>query len=103
MKKHLFFIIILLIVIFKCDNIYAYKGTITISSPKNTVTIGDSITVTVNLSTDGFLGGWDFCVDYDKDFLRLTSTNNLPHVADSAKNTTTKKVSFTYTFKTLKT
>ncbi len=103
MKKHLFFIIILLIVIFKCDNIYAYKGTITVSSPKNTVTIGDSITVTVNLSTDGFLGGWDFCVDYDKAFLRLTSTNNLPHIADSAKNTTTKKVSFTYTFKTLKT
>ena len=103
MKKRLFLILILFFSFLKPTNIYAASGRITISTPKNSIVVGEKIVATVTLSSSASLGVWKFSLDYDSSLLKLTSTNNDLRIVDTASNTTTKKTSYTYTFTALKT
>ncbi len=103
MKKRLFLILILFFSFLKPTNIYAASGSITISTPKNSIVVGEKIVATVTLSSSASLGAWKFSLDYDSSLLKLTSTNNDRRIVDTASNTTTKKISYTYTFTALKT
>lgn len=103
MKKRLFLIFIITFIIFIGNNVYAANGTITISTSKNSIVVGEKVVATVTLSSAESLGCWDFSFDYDSSVLRLTSTNNNPRIVECAFNNTTKKGSYTYTFTALKT
>ena len=62
MKKYIIMFIMLLLPL----NIYAATGSIKASSSSSNVTINNTFTVTVKVSSSGKLGSWQFGVSYDK-------------------------------------
>ena len=85
------------------DKVYAASATINARASKSTVVIGDSVTVTVTVSSAVAIGAWEFVVNYDTSRLTLTSTTNATYIADVAPNGSTKSKSYSYTFKAKKT
>ena len=67
MKKYIIMFIMLLLPL----NIYAATGSIKASSSSSNVTINNTFTVTVKVSSSGKLGSWQFGVSYDKSKLSL--------------------------------
>ncbi len=73
MKKVLsLFMVVVLFGIFM-TNASASSGKISISS-SSTVVVGNTVTVTVTLSSSTALGAWEFDINYDSSYLRLTSS-----------------------------
>ena len=80
----------------------AANGTIKVTST-NTVVVGNKVTVTVTLSSSTSIGSWQMNLNYDKNYLALTSTTSEAGgtiMSNSSSGTKSKK--YTYTFKTLK-
>lgn len=102
-QKHIFITILLIFTLFKYDNVYAASGSISVTTSKSSVIVGESITATVTVSSGASIGGWEFSLNYDSSMLRLTSTQHNPHIVDYAANSNTKRASYTYTFSALKT
>lgn len=94
MKKYLLILIMLLIPL----NIYAATGSIKISSSSSNVTINNTFTVTVKVSSSGKLGSWQFGISYDKSKLSLLSGE--PSVVAYGDGTYSSK-SYTYKFKAI--
>lgn len=103
MKKIKYLLLVLLSIIIFPNMVNASSGKISISGT-NTVVVGNKVTVTVNLSSNSLIGSWQMQLNYDKNYLQLTSTdaeNNGVRMANSSAGIKSKK--YTYTFKTLKT
>jgi len=104
MKKIKYFITLCLMLIVMPSIVSAASGTIKVTST-STVVVGNKVTVTVTLSSATNLGSWQMQLNYDKNYLELTSTTAeaggtvMANYAES--NIKTKK--YTYTFKTKKT
>lgn len=82
----------------------ASSGTINITSSSNTVVVGNTVTVNITLSSSSPLGAWEFDVNYDSSFLKLTSSNaenNGTYFVNSG-NGTAKSKSYTLKFRALK-
>lgn len=94
MKKYLLILIMLLIPL----NIYAATGSIKISSSSSNITINNTFTVTVKVSSSGKLGSWQFGISYDKSKLSLLSGE--PSVVAYGDGTYSSK-SYTYKFKAI--
>ena len=81
----------------------AASGTIKISS-SSTVVVGNTVTVTVTLSSSSALGAWEFDINYDSSYLRLTSStaeNNGTYFVNYG-NGSMKSKTYTLQFRALK-
>ncbi len=98
MKKIVLFITLLFLPIL----VNASSGKITISST-NTVVVGNKVTVTVTLSGSD-IGSWELNLNYDKNYLKLTSSSaeagGTVMAASVPSPITSKK--YTFKFQTLK-
>ena len=94
MKKYIIMFIILLLPL----NIYAATGSIKASSSSSNVTINNTFTVTVKVSSSGKLGSWQFGVSYDKSKLSLISGE--PSVVQYGDGVISSKT-YTYKFKAI--
>jgi len=100
MKKifNLFISFILLFVFI--ENVKAQSATISVSSNKNQVIVGDTVTVTVKLSSSQIIGSWKWSLDYNTSKFKLTSGDNPTVGYGDGK---TKSKTYTYTFKAIAT
>ena len=105
--KKLKLLIITLLTLFLLPNIVnAASASVSITSSGQIVK-GNKVTVTVKLSSQVAIGSWEMQLNYDKNYLQLTSSNaegggNYMVNATTSKDGTKSK-SYTFTFKTLKT
>lgn len=72
------------------------------TSSKSTVVIGGSFTVKVTVSSSTPLGSWQFDVNYDASMFKLTSSTNGRTSEADVGNGSMKNMSYSYTFKALK-
>ncbi len=84
--------------------VQASSGNLNISASSNTVIVGNTLTVTVTLSSGSPLGAWEFDVNYDTNFLKLTSSNaeNNGTYFVNAGNGSLKSKTYTLKFRALK-
>jgi len=104
MKK--FYLFIISILFMMCPiMVNAASATITVSA-SNTVMVGNTVTVTVKLSSGSYMGAWEANITYDKNYLQLTkSTTESGGTSISGYATNgvgEKSKSYTLTFKALK-
>lgn len=81
----------------------AASGTISVSGA-STAIVGNKVTVTVTISSSTLIGSWQMDLNYDKNYLQLTGSTaegNGTRMVDSSAGGTKKKT-YTFTFKTLK-
>ncbi len=101
--KYLSFLVALLLsTIFFSLNVNASSATISISG-NNSAVVGNTITISVTLSSSTSLGSWDFSIGYDTSKLRLTysdaeSSQRAVGYASGAGQTSK---TYTFKFKTL--
>lgn len=107
MKKIKNIILILTICILSLmysSNVYAAGSTISVKGTNRKVVVGETIKVTITVSSSKSLGSWEFDVKYDTDKLSLVSstlegkTRSVGFVSDSK----TKSKTYTMTFKAKK-
>jgi len=81
----------------------AASGSLKISGT-STAVVGNTITINVTLSSSAALGAWEFDVNYDTSFLKLTSSNaeNNGTYFVNAGNGSMKSKTYTLKFRTLK-
>ncbi len=84
----------------------AASGKIAVSGPGQAV-VGNTITVTVNLTSNTGIGSWEMDLDYNKSYLQLTSSTadgkGTAMVGYASSDAGTKSVKYTFKFKVLKT
>ena len=84
-------------------SIKAASATISVKS-NNSVVVGNTVKVTVTLSSSSSLGSWDFSIGYDTSLLRLTSSTaesgqrSVGYVSSDGQTSKT----YTFNFKALK-
>ena len=103
MKKLVSLFIVFISFSFFMINVSASSGKISISS-SSTVVVGNTVTVNVTLSSSVALGAWEFDVNYDSSYLRLTSStadNNGTYFVNYGDGKTKSKT-YTLKFKALK-
>ena len=101
--KHLILAIICSLIII--PTVLADSGTVSITG-SNQVVVGNKVTVTVTISSSTKIGSWQMSLNYDKNYLQLTSSTaeNGTTMANYAEAATgISKKSYTFTFKALKT
>lgn len=81
------------------DNVEAASASINASSSKSTVIVGDTVTVTVRISSSSNLGAWNFDVDYSSNLTFVSSSFGGLYIADAAQTVNTKSKSYTFTFR----
>jgi len=77
MNKNILKIIISILMIFSCriQKIIALSSSsISVNSSSNTVVVGNTIVVSIQLSSQNEIGSWKFCIGYDTSKLRLESS-----------------------------
>lgn len=102
MKKVKIFIITLLCLIVFPITANATSGSIRITGTSSAV-VGNTVTITVTLSSSTPIGSWDMDLNYDRSYLQLISANSEAggvSMVTSSSGTTSK--SYTFKFKALK-
>lgn len=104
MKKIKYFIITIISLLIIPLSVNAASGTIKVTGSSQVV-VGNKITLTVTLSSSTKIGSWQMNLNYDKNYLQLTSTNSEAGGTMMANTTATglTKKTYTFTFKALKT
>lgn len=88
MKKYLFLISLFLLM---PSIVYANNSaTIDITSSKEDVSVGDTITTTVTINSDTPIGYYSYTLDYNPNKLKLLSASS--YIVDSPNNNNTKKI-----------
>lgn len=88
MKKYLFLISLFLLM---PSIVYANNSaTIDITSSKENVSVGDTITTTVTINSDTPIGYYSYTLDYNPNKLKLLSASS--YIVDSPNNNNTKKI-----------
>lgn len=88
MKKYLFLISILLLM---PSIVYANNNaTIDVTSSKENVSVGDTITTTVTINSGTPIGYYSYTLDYNPNKLKLLSASS--YVVNSPNDSTTKKI-----------
>ncbi len=96
MKKKIILLLLMLLPI----NVLATSGSIKASSSSSKVTLNNTVTVTVKVSSSDTLGSWQFNISYDKKRLSLQSGDtSIVGYGDG----TYKTKSYTYKFKAIAT
>ena len=102
MKKFKAFIITLLCLIVLPITANAASGSIRITGTSSAV-VGNTVTITVTLSSSTPIGSWDMDLNYDRNYLQLISATSEAggvSMVNSSSGTTSK--SYTFKFKALK-
>lgn len=99
MKKISLLIIGLLFSFLLVNEVSASSATISVTSNKSRVIVGDTVTVTVRLSSSANLGSWNFDVVPSSNLTFVSSSFGGLFVADMAPTTTTKSKTYTFTFR----
>ena len=103
--KKIKIILTIFLSLFIMDNVHAASGRINISPTSKTILVGNTITVSVTTTSDTTLGAVSYTLDYDKSILSLVSTTSPTGGARTVGYFNTKgnnKLTYTYTFKALK-
>lgn len=100
MKKRFSIIILVLMTFllstFPVQYIQAASGSITPTASSRSINVGNSVTVTVRVSSASEIGSWQFTLNYDVSKLRLNSGRT--SVADVYTTPGQKSASYTYSF-----
>ncbi len=103
MKKIKHIILALVLVAIMPFKVEAASGNISVTTNASTVVLGNTVTVTVKLSSSDPLGAWNFILDYDSTYLEMTSS---PSDSNGAQivgySSVDKSKSYTFKFKTKK-
>ena len=99
MKKISLFIFSIFLSLTFLGHVSASSATISVYSNKSTVIVGDTVTVTIKVSSSSNLGSWNFDVVPSSNLTFVSSSFGGLFIADNAPNTTTKSKSYTFTFK----
>lgn len=99
MKKISLLIFSLIFSFLLINKVSASSATISVSSNKSRVIVGDTVTITVRISSSSNLGSWNFDVVPSSNLTFVNSSFGGLFVADVAATTTTKNKSYTFTFK----
>lgn len=106
MKKIKLLLLTIFVLIIVPINASASSGSIKITGTSSAV-IGNTVSITVTLSSSTPIGSWDIDIGYDDNYLQLINTTNpsggnaIIGYMESAKGVTSK--TYTYKFKALKT
>lgn len=92
----IFSIFLSFLIINKVD---ASSATISVYSSKSTVIVGDTVTVTVKVSSSANLGSWNFDVSPSSNLTFVSSSFGGLYVAESASSLNTKSKTYTFKFK----
>ena len=92
----IFSIFLSFIIVNKVD---ASSATISVYSSKSTVIVGDTVTVTVKVSSSANLGSWNFDVVPSSNLTFISSSFGGLYVAESASSLNTKSKTYTFKFK----
>ena len=102
MKKKIKYLLFIVVCNIFCLNVYAASSaSLKVSPSSSKVQVGDTITVTVSVSSKQALGAWQFNVGYNSSVLTYVSSNmengltSLGYVS----NTSTKTKTYTLKFK----
>lgn len=104
LKSILFIMMVCLLSIVCSNNVYAASSDISVKSSSKTAVVGNTIKVTITVSSSKALGSWEFDVKYDSSKLTLVSstlegsTTSVGYVS----NSNTKSKTYTMTFKAKK-
>lgn len=98
MKKITKLLLTLILTFTSILSINASTAKVTVSTNKSTLTVGNTVTATVKISSSVTLGAWEFTIDYDKSKLKLVSGDvNVVGYGDNK----IKSKSYTYSFKAI--
>lgn len=103
MKKYILSLLAVLAMFLSPTIVFASSASASVSA-SNTVMLGNTVKVTVNLTSSSLIGSWQVSLNYDKNYLSLTSSTaegGGTYMVNSS-STGTKSKSYTFTFKTLK-
>ncbi len=98
MKKIAVIIFITCLSLFNIDNINASSATISVTTNKSQVIVGDTVNITVKVYSSNTLGAWYFDVQGSSNLTFSSSTAGGLSVADVGNGTITSKT-YTFTFK----
>ncbi len=102
MKKKLSIILLTIVALISFPNYCkAASANINVSANRSSVVVGQTIKVTVTLSSASNLGAWQFDVNYDKAKLQILSSSDTPTVVESTDSPTRKTKTYTYNFKAI--
>lgn len=96
MKKY--FILLVSLLIIPCT-VNATSATIDLEANNSKVKTGNSVTVDVTINSTSNIGYYEYTLDYNNNYLKLVKGNN--YTVDRPNNTT-KKVTKSFKFRTLK-
>jgi len=104
MKKIFLILTIMFSLLIFPSIVNASSGSIKISSSSSRVIVGNTVTVTVTLSSGSPLGAWEFDINYDSSYLKLTSSNaeNNGTYFVNAGDGSSKTKTYTLKFRALK-
>lgn len=98
MKKILLFILLLI-----PFNVFAATGSIKASTSSTKVTLNNTFTVKVTVSSTDTLGSWEYNLNYDKSKLSIQSGQTDLTVREWAREGNSKSKTYTYKFKAIAT
>ena len=85
-------------------SVHAASGSISVTA-SSTAVVGNTLTVTVKLSSSSALGSWDMDLSYNSSYLKLTSStaeNSGTYMVGYASNASTYQKTYTFKFQVLK-
>lgn len=97
MKKYL--LLISLFLLMPCMVYASGNATIDVTSSKENVSVGDTITTTVTINSDTPIGYYSYTLDYNPNKLKLLSGSS--YVVNSPNDSSTKKIKKNFKFKIL--
>lgn len=95
MKKVFFTLFVLLIGMGSAN---AATATMKVTSNKSTVVVGNTITVTINISSSVPMGAWEYYLNYDSSLFTLKSGADNVYVRTTTADENKKSASYTLTF-----
>jgi len=99
MKKIKYLIFTFILCLIPIYSASAANATIAVTSNKSRVIVGETITVTVKISSSEALGSWKFDVSHSNNLSLSSSSFGGLYVVDYATNGSIKSKSYTFTFK----
>ena len=99
MKKISIFLISLMTMFTCLENLNAASASITVTTNKSSVVVGNTFNATVTIYSSGGIGSWEYNIKYDTSKLKLVSGQSA--VADVAQSSGKTSVSYNYTFKAI--
>lgn len=101
--KRIYLIVFSLILSFSFINVAkAANASISVTTNKSTVIVGESVTATVKVSSSSALGSWKFDVAFSSNLSLTSSSFGGTYIVESANSSNQTSKTYTFTFKAIK-